>query len=186
MGVEMKWLSEHPHYVAASLIALAAISRWLPHPSNVAPITAVALFSGVYLNKKIAFLVPLISMLISDMVIGFYGSMMLFVYGSFFISSLIGMSMKKSKSVHTIILASLMSSILFFLITNFGVWLAGTMYTKDIQGLFTSYSAGLPFFRNTLLGDMFYTSVLFGSYVLVTSPKNIKKMFVGGFSVSSI
>lgn len=181
----MKKLVTNPQLLALALVGVAVISRWLPHPANVAPITAVALFSGVYLNKKTAIVLPLLSMLLSDLIIGFYGPMMVFVYGSFLLSSLIGFIVRKSPSKKKIIAASLCSSVLFFLITNFGVWFAGTMYSKDVSGLLTSYVAGLPFFRNTLLGDLFYTTVLFGAYRLMDSSQSAQSRRLNEGQVST-
>lgn len=146
------------------LIILGILLRLLPHPPNFAPITALGLFGGVYLQKKYAFILPLTALLISDLVIGFYGTMMLFVYGSFILSGLIGLWVKKHKTVTNVFLASLLSSILFYLITNFGVWLMShSYYTKDLTGLLQSYILAIPFFRNTLLGDLFYAGLFFGS-----------------------
>lgn len=149
------------------LIFLGASLRLLPHSPNFAPITALGLFGGVYLQKKYAFILPLAALFISDLVIGFYGMVMLFVYGSFILSGLIGLWVKKHKTLINVLGASLLSSILFYLITNFGVWLSpNSYYTKDLAGLLQSYTLALPFFRNTLLGDIFYTGLFFGSLEL--------------------
>jgi hypothetical protein len=146
---------------------MGASMRLIPHPENFAPITATALFGAVYLPKKYAFIIPLSALLISDLFLGFYGLEMAFVYGSFIISGLIGLMIKSRKNIFTVIGATLTASILFYLITNFGVWLEPrSWYTKDLAGLLQSYTAGIPFFRNTLMGDFFYTGVLFGTYEL--------------------
>jgi hypothetical protein len=92
-----------------------------------------------------------------------FHSTSLFVYGSFLLTSLIGMWLKNHKSAKNILSATLFSSILFFLITNFGVWVQG-IYARDINGLWQSYVMGIPFFKNTLLGDLFYTGVFFGGF----------------------
>lgn len=144
-------------------IALAVILRLVPHIPNVAPITAMALFGGVYLNKKYALIIPIIAMMISDIFLGFHNTM-IFVYGSFLLVGLIGLYIRNHKHVATILSASLASSILFFVLTNFGVWFMSGMYAKTFQGLMQSYAMGIPFFRNTVLGDLFYVGVLFGSY----------------------
>lgn len=150
------------------IILLAVLLRLLPHPANVAPITALALFGGVYLERKFAFILPVAAMLISDYFIGFYGMEMLFVYGSFLISGLIGLWIKSHKNIKTIVGGSLLASVLFYLITNFGVWAdPRSWYSKDIVGLIDSYIAAIPFFRNTLVGDLFYTGVFFGGYELI-------------------
>ncbi len=158
------------------LIILAVMSRLLPHPANFAPITAIALFSGVYLPKKWAFALPLMALLISDFFIGFYGLEMVYVYGSFLISGLIGLMIRRKKNILTILGGALTASILFYLITNFGVWtLPYSWYSKDLNGLLYSYTAALPFFRNTLLGDLFFTGVFFGGYELI---KNLVKKYL--------
>ena|ERR1700722_8606644 len=148
------------------IITFAVVLRLLPHPANVAPIAAMALFGGAYLNKKYALIVPLVALFLSDIFLGFYSGM-IFVYGSFFLTGLIGLWLKNHKSLQNVILASLTSSILFFLITNFGVWLTGTMYPQSFNGLRDSYVMGLPFFRNTLIGDLGYVGLFFGGYELV-------------------
>lgn len=166
------------------LIIFAVLSRLLPHPANFAPITALALFSGVYLPKKYAFVIPIFGMLISDYFIGFYGMTMFFVYGSFFVSSLIGLWLKNHKHLLNILGASLTSSIIFFLISNFGVWVDPfSSYTKDFSGLINTYIMAIPFFRGTLFGDLFYTGVLFGLYELgfYFSKKFLSKKYLSLF-----
>lgn len=148
------------------IIFIAVILRLLPHPPNIAPIAAMALFGGVYLNKKYALLVPLVAMFISDIFLGFYSSMV-FVYGSFFLTGLIGLWLRSHKSVTNVIFASITSSVLFFLVTNFGVWFMGTIYEKSFTGLIESYFMGLPFFRNTMIGDLGYVGLFFGGYEIV-------------------
>jgi hypothetical protein len=149
-----------------AIIIFAVLLRLLPHPPNVAPIAAMALFGGAYLNKRYALVVPLVALFLSDIFLGFYSGM-IFIYGSFFLTGLIGLWLKNYKSVPNVIFASLISSVLFYLITNFGVWLSGTMYAKSFSGLIESYVMGIPFFRNTLLGDLGYVGLFFGSYELV-------------------
>lgn len=149
------------------LIIFAASSRLLPHPANFAPISAMALFGGVYLSWKYAFIIPLLALFISDLFLGFYGKTMLFVYGSFIISGFLGIWLRTHKGFSFVIGCSLISSILFYLITNFGVWLDPvSWYPKNIFGLMQSYTAGIPFFRGTILGDLFYTFSIFGLYEL--------------------
>jgi len=151
------------------LILIGVIFRFVPHPANFAPIAAIGLFSGCYLKKKWAFLLPVGAMLISDYFIGFYSwKIMASVYLSFALIGLIGMAVKKHKNVYTVIGSSLGASVLFYLVTNFAVWAFGTMYAHNFAGLIQCYVAAIPFFRNTLLGDMFYVSVLFGSYELIS------------------
>lgn len=155
--------------MALFFIVAAVVLRLVPHLPNFAPIAALALFGGTYLNKRYALGIPLLAMLISDYFIGFYNLwIMLSVYGSFLLIGLIGLWLKNHKTVANIFGASLVGSILFFLVTNFAVWaVPGSMYLHNLQGLMQSYIMGLPFFRNTLMGDLFYTAAMFGLYELV-------------------
>lgn len=150
-----------------SLCVLAVATRLLPHPANFTPITALALFGGVYFERKYAFILPLVVLFASDLFLGLYSGME-WVYGSFALIGLLGLWLRSRKSVPVIAGTTLAGSILFFIITNFGVWLGGTLYTPDFTGLIACYTAALPFFRNTLLGDGFYVAILFGVTELVT------------------
>jgi hypothetical protein len=161
------------------IILLAAFSRLLPHPPNIAPIGAMALFGAAYFSRKIpAFLIPVISMWLSDLVLNnvVYGQYFdhfiwfyqgcYFTYGAFVVIGLVGMALLKKVRVQNLIMASFAASVVFFLVSNFGVWASTTMYPKDFSGLLTCYAAGLPFFKNTILGDLVYTGVLFGAFEL--------------------
>lgn len=141
-------------------------ARLLPHAPNFTPIAAIALFGGVYLNRKYAIVLPLIAMLISDLFIGFHETMFA-VYGAFLLTGCLGLWLRKHKNVKYIVGASLASSIMFFLITNFGFWLTYSLYPKTMAGQLEAYAMALPFFRNTLMGDLFYTGVFFGSYEFI-------------------
>ncbi|KKP51720.1 MAG: hypothetical protein UR42_C0011G0012 [Candidatus Roizmanbacteria bacterium GW2011_GWA2_33_33] len=144
------------------IILLAVFARLTPHAPNFAPIGGLALFSGSHFKKKIALLIPITAMFLSDIFLGFHKTIP-FVYLSFIIIALIGGLIKTNKW-QSLLKASLVSSILFFLITNFGVWATGTMYQKNLSGLMQSYVMGLPFFRNTLLSDLFYSFSFFYGY----------------------
>ena len=149
------------------IILFAVTLRLVPHPPNFAPIAAMALFGGAYLNRGYVIFVPLLALFLSDVLIGFYSPLVMFsVYGSFVLTGLMGLWLKKRKSAGNVVLTAMGASILFFLVTNFAVWAAGA-YARDLSGLAQSYVMGLPFFRNTLLGDLFYTGVFFGGYELV-------------------
>lgn len=150
------------------IIILAVLSRFLPFPPNVAPVAAIALFGGAYFNNKgLALLLPIGIMLLSDLIIGLH-STLLFVYGSFALIMLIGRYFLAEKvSMMRLAGASLSGSVLFYLITNFGVWLVSPYYPLTPEGLLSSYTMAIPFFHYTLLGDLAYTSALFGSYALL-------------------
>ena len=151
--------------IAAVLIRVLSHFDYIPHLANFAPIAAMALFGGVYFtNKKYALIIPLAAMIISDIFIGFYNPWILTsVYGSFLLIGILGGWLKNHKTFTNIIGASLIGSVAFFLITNLAVWAVPlSFYPHTLQGLLQSYMMGLPFFRNTILGDLFYTGIMFG------------------------
>lgn len=145
------------------ILAVATASRLLPHPPNFTPVTGIALFSGIYFQGKKRFVLPVLIMAISDIFLGFHSTMP-YVYGSFFAITLLGSVFLKELRVTRIIILSLSSSLLFYFVTNFGVWLATNMYEKSVAGLIESYVMGIPFLKNTIAGDLFYTSLLLGGY----------------------
>ena len=150
-----------------TMIVAAAASRLIPHPPNFTSVAAIALFGGATLaDKRLAFLVPLGAMFASDLVLGFH-SQMAVVYASFALVVCIGLWLQRHRSASFIASAALASSVLFFVTTNFGVWALDRMYPLTWQGLITCYTAALPFFRNTLEGDLLYTLVLFGGFALL-------------------
>lgn len=156
--------------VVLVLVFGAGASRLLLHPPNFAPVAAMALFGGVYFsNKKLGLALPILAMLISDIFIGFYYPLlMLSVYGSFLLCGILGIWLRKEKKWYTVLGSSLSSSALFFIITNFGVWAFTPWYPKTLLGLADSYIMAIPFFKNTLLGDLFYVTILFGAYEMVS------------------
>ncbi len=155
--------------LAAVLIRVLSHFDIIPHLPNFAPIAAMALFGGVYLSKKYALIIPIAAMLISDIFIGFYSPwVMISVYGSFSIIGLIGIWLKKRKTIPNVLASGIFGSIIFFLVTNFAVWVVpNSMYAHNLQGLLQSYIMGLPFLRNTLYGDIFYVGVMFSLMELV-------------------
>ena len=163
-------------------IVLGALSRLIPHPLNFTPVAAMALFGGTYiLNKKYAFLVPISVMFLSDIILeikdgsGFHPEM-IWVYGSILLITTLGFFLRGREQRQTIMVASLTGSLLFFFITNFGTWTTG-MYGYTTQGLVNCYVAAIPFFRGTIMGDLFYNLVFFGGYALArwAGPQFIKR-----------
>ena len=163
--------------VIALMILLAALSRLLPHPPNFAPIGGMALLGAAYFSKKYwAFIIPIVAMWISDLVLNnvVYGqyfdhfvwfySGSLFTYGAFVLIVFWGVFTLKTARILKLVVSALSASVIFFLVSNFGVWFSGTMYPKDFSGLVACYTAGIPFFHNTILGDLVYTGVLFGAF----------------------
>ncbi|QOI52190.1 DUF6580 family putative transport protein [Leptospira interrogans] len=152
--------------IVFSLILIAVASRYLPHPANFTPILAISLFAGAHFaSKKLSLFLPVCALLISDLLIGFHDQMIP-VYGISLLLVVAGWRLRISSSVSKIAFWSLSGSVLFFLVTNFYVWLAG-YYSYDLNGLVQCFIMAVPFFQNSLLGDLFYTTVLFGGFALI-------------------
>ncbi|MFH1714343.1 MAG: DUF6580 family putative transport protein [Candidatus Nealsonbacteria bacterium] len=155
----------------ALIFILIGISlRFLPHPPNFSPIAAIALFGGVYLSRKIAFIIPVAILIISDIFIGYYEFiLMASVYGSFLLVVALGFWLKKHKKWYYVLGGAFFSSLLFFVITNFAMWAFTPWYDKTMAGFIQCYLMALPFFKNTLLGDLVFVPIFFGTYELVTA-----------------
>jgi len=157
-------------FVIAVVFILIGVSlRLLPHPPNFAPIAAIALFGGVYLSRKIAFILPMAVMVISDIFLGGYYEigLMIVIYGCFLFFVILGFWLKKHKKWYNIGGSAILSAIIFFVVTNFAVWAFTPWYAKTLAGLFQCYLMAIPFFKNTLLGNVFYVTVFFGVYELI-------------------
>ena len=140
-----------------SVISFAILSRFLPHPPNFTPVTAIALLSSKGFNNRwIGLLIPIIIMFISDLVLGLHGSIP-FVYGAFILISIFGSFVKKIN-----IGVVLSSSVIFFLVSNFGVWFL--YYPSTFTDLVTCYTLAIPFFLNTILGDLFFSALMIYSF----------------------
>jgi hypothetical protein len=159
----------HARLVAllGAIVAAAAL-RLVPHPPNFTPIGAMALFSGAYLGRRgaIALAAPLGALFLSDLVLGFYRGMPT-VYFSVALIVLIGWLALKRVSLFRVGGAALASSVLFFLLTNFGMWLSSGFYPLTLAGLEECYVAAIPCVQNTVAGDLFYSAVLFGGFALL-------------------
>ena len=154
--------------IVVVFVLIGASLRLLPHPPNFTPIAAIALFGGAYLSRKTAFFLPILAMTISDMFIGYYGiGLMISVYGSFLLCVTLGLWLKKHKKWYAIAGGSILGALLFFLITNFGVWVFTPWYPKTFSGIVQCYLMAIPFFRNTILGNLFYVTIFFGAYEMV-------------------
>ena len=150
-----------------SAILIAAAFRLVPHPPNFSPIGAMALFGGAYFGKRaLAFAAPLGAMLLSDAVLGLHSGMP-YVYGGVALIVLLGWLVAKRMTVLTIAGAACASSVLFFAITNFGTWATGELYPPTLAGLAACFVAAIPFFQNTLAGDLFFSALLFGGFALL-------------------
>jgi hypothetical protein len=149
-------------------ILAAAALRLVPHPPNFTPIGAMALFSGAYLGRRgaVALVAPLGALFLSDLVLGFYRGMPT-VYFSVALIVIIGWMALRRVSPIRVGGASIASSVLFFVLTNFGMWLSSGFYPRTLAGLEACYIAAIPFFQNTVAGDLFYAAVLFGGFALL-------------------
>jgi hypothetical protein len=170
-------------------VLLAVFSRLMPHPANFAPMMAIGIFGGALFFKRIwAILIPIISIWLSDLVINnvvfaqYFDEFTWFYQGWYWqyvvyaIIPIISMFVfKKNISVGKLLGMYIGTALLFFLVSNFGVWASGTMYPKTGEGLLTCYAMGLPYIKGSLLSNLFYSSVLFGAYYLI---ENKTKLFV--------
>lgn len=166
--------------VVAGLILIAALSRMIPHMFNFSPLGAIGLFGAAYFNKRWqALLIPIVAIWLSDLFInnvvyadthpaftwfynGFYWQ-----YGTYLLITIAGFFLLKKVTLPRILSGALFSTLLFFLVTNFACWPGNTRYTQDINGLMACYAAGIPFLKGTVLGDLFYSGVLFGTFALL-------------------
>jgi len=155
--------------VLVGMIMVATLMRLIPHPPNFTPLTAMALFGGAcFADKRAAFLVPLIGLFLGDLVLGFHETMPA-VYGSFILTVCLGFWLRPRRNASAIIGASIAAALMFFVLTNLGVWAFDTLYPKTMAGLVDCFVMAIPFFGNTLLSSLFYSVVLFGGLALAES-----------------
>lgn len=154
------------------LISSILIFRLLPHSPNFSPVASIFLFALAKKKGKTFILWPLLALLISDLILGFYAwPIMLSVYGSLTLTGLIGHWLQNQTNFLNLINASLLSALIFFLITNWAVWAFGNWYSHDWTGLMYCFILAVPFFKNTLLGNLFYTPLLFYGYRILKEIK---------------
>lgn len=152
--------------LAALILVIGILSRVVVHQPNFSPVLALALFGGVYLGKRTAVVVPLLLMIITDLILGLHDTV-LFTWTSILLIALMGGWVRERKSTVNLFGASFLSAVIFFLVTNFGSWLA--MYPHTAEGLRQCFVLAIPFFRLTLASTVFYSVVLFGTYYFITS-----------------
>ncbi len=151
--------------VLVGMILFTAVTRLLPHPPSFTPVMAMALFGGAYLtSNRAAFAVPLLAMALSDLLIGLH-ELLLVVYICILLTTCLGIFLRTRKGVVAVSAAALGSSVLFFIVTNFGVWYLG-YYPPSVEGLIACYVAAIPYFKNMLFGTLGYSAVLFGGFYL--------------------
>ncbi len=160
-------------FIALGLIFLAVLTRFVPHPPNFTAINAIALFSiSVFGSRRLALMVVFAAMFLSDLALGLH-SQMVFVYASLALTVLLG------RLRLPIYFTAPASSLLFFIVVNFGVWLWDGIYPQTAAGLALCYTAAIPFYTHQLFGDLFFTAVLFGLFYGTASLFNHKDV---GFS----
>ena len=168
---------------AAMLILFAAFTRLFPHYPNFTAVGAIAIFGGTVIkDKKLAFLLPLGALFLSDICLqlftstkGFYGVSQFFVYAAFLIITALAFFIRK-KSAANVLLAAVWSGAIFFIFSNLGVWLSSDYFPKTLSGLAACYWASVPFYKNELfgnfilnsiMGNLFFSAILFGAYYVI-------------------
>ena len=153
------------------ILFIMVISRLIPHPPNFTPILAVAMMSGYFFkNLKNSIFILAFTMILSDIVLGFHNTM-LFVYLPLFLIVVFVFKFKKEVNSKNLFILGFGSSLLFFIISNFGVWLLGNMYEKTINGLIDCYFMAIPFYKNTFLSTIIF------SYCAYSANYFIKKKY---------
>lgn len=158
----------NPRLITLALIIFTiAMFRLLPHPPNVSPIAAMALFGGAcFSDKRVAFLIPFLALLLSDFILGLHDTM-IYVYAGFALTVVIGFWIRKNMNFGRIAVAVVGSSVLFFIISNLGAWFTSGLYPMTIEGLMQAYVAAIPFFQHSLLGNIVFTATLFSGFALL-------------------
>jgi hypothetical protein len=159
--------TEIPKRLWIGMVVLGACARLVPHPWNFTPMIAIGLFAGVHARKAgTGVAVTLLALVLSDAAMGFYSGFW-YVYAAMLVPVLLGRRIRDRRGASVVAASALTSSVLFFVITNFMVWATSQMYPHTFGGLSASYLAGIPFYRNQLLGDAFYTVAIFGGYAVI-------------------
>jgi hypothetical protein len=156
-----------PSLTALGFVLVGIFARIAPHPWNVSPVTAVALFGGVHLPSRWGLLLPVAMLAVTDAILGWHTTMP-FTWTACWLTGLIGRAIRTRETPARLAGAVLAGSTVFFLLSNFGVWLVGGLYPLTADGLRACFLAALPFFRSSLIGDAAFTLVLFGGYALAS------------------
>ena len=173
----MKTISNNSKLLLAiGLIVAAVIFRIIPHPFNMTPLIAIVLFAGAkFENKKLAFIIPMLTLFLSDVIISYMNnypllhSTILFTYGTVWLIVLLGTVLKGKFNIGKTAGITLLASLLFFVISNFGVWLFSNMYTLNLEGLINCYVMAIPFNKFSWAGDLIFSFALFGIYEIVSN-----------------
>lgn len=178
-------------FLSILLVLVTVVGRLIPHPWNMTPVGAAAIFAGVYVGKRAAILVPLFGMLIGDIFLGFYSlPLLLVVYLSMVVSGLLAYGTREKNGFGMFLARPIASATLFYLMTNAAVWMFGTMYPHTAFGLLSSFIAGVPFYGHQVFGDILYVSLFFGLYEWIcrysraTSARNVIALGWVGLTVT--
>ena len=159
----------------SAIIFVLALFRLLPHWPNVSPVAAMALFGGAYFaDRRMAFIVPFVALFLSDLILGLHDTM-IFVYAGFALTVAIGFLLKDRVTLTNTAFAAVAASVLFFLLTNLGAWMTSGLYVKSVTGLMQAYAAGIPFFQNSLIGNLVYSAVIFAGYAFLQKNVSVLK-----------
>lgn len=151
--------------ILIAIVAIGILGRMLPHVWNTTPVLAAIIFASTYLGRKYSALTLILIMGVSDSLLGAYQwQVMASVYVSLFVSCFAGAIIRKHKNIITMIGMPILGSILFYIVTNWAVWQFSPLYSHTFQGLIDSYVMALPFFKNSLVGDIIYSALFFGLY----------------------
>lgn len=170
-NIKNEMINNNNYILVLGVILITVISRLIPHLPNFTPVLAVALFLGTNnKNKYFSYLIPISILFISDLIIGFYSTLP-YVYLSVISVVMIG-AMNKFKSHKLTILNVLLSSFMFFVVTNFGVWLVDGLYAMNFEGLVNCYINAIPFYRNEFISNIIFSTTLFGGKYLLDNKSN--------------
>jgi hypothetical protein len=167
------------YLLAITLIIIATLCRIYQPIYNFAPVVAIGLFSGyIFRQKNMAIIITLLASFVGDMLISYinkyplFHNSFVFVYLSYILITLFGNKLNNSKlEWNKVAIFGISSSLVFFVITNFGVWLMDSIYTKNISGLIECFIAAIPFYKNSFISDLIYIPLIFGSYAILTQRK---------------
>lgn len=170
-------MNKKTFYIIAGFILFAALARLLPHAYNFTPLGAIALFGAAYFkNKKWALIIPIAALWMSDLILNnvMYSSYydgfawftggFIYLYGAFAMIAILGFYLLKKVTPGRVVGGALGASTIFFVVSNFGVWLSSPTYPITIEGFLACYTAAIPFFHYTIAGDLIYSGILFGGF----------------------
>lgn len=178
-------MNKNIYFVLSAFVIITILSRLTPLVYNFSPIIGLSIFGAAYIeSRKLSYAVPLVLIYFTDFIINntvfrqffpnqdglvWFSSYMIWGFLSYILIVTIGHWLLRKVNIKTLTISVLSSSVVFFLISNFGVWISsnGTTYSKDLTGLILCYEMAIPFFRSSLMGDMMSTAIIFGGYFIL-------------------